>query len=87
MAGAEVQNTNELLQIRRDKLRELQEAGRDPFKITKYDVTHHSEEIRSGFEALEGKAVSVAGRLMSKRIYIYQSAGAEGSCNSENNSD
>ena len=68
MAGAEVQNTNELLQIRRDKLRELQEAGRDPFKITKYDVTHHSEEIRSGFEALEGKAVSVAGRLMSKRI-------------------
>ena len=68
MAGTETQNINELLQIRRDKLKELQEAGRDPFVITRYDVTHHSGEIRSNYDALEGQEVSIAGRLMSKRI-------------------
>ena len=58
---------SELLQIRRDKLAELQNSGNDPFTITRYEVTHHSEEIKNGFEALEGQKVSVAGRLMSKR--------------------
>ena len=58
---------SELLQIRRDKLAELQSSGSDPFAITRYEVTHHSEEIKNGFEALEGQPVSVAGRLMSKR--------------------
>lgn len=59
---------NELLQIRRDKLFALQAEGKDPFQITKYDQSIHSEEIRENFESLEGKDVSVAGRLMSKRI-------------------
>ena len=59
---------NELLQIRRDKLFALQAEGKDPFQITKYDQTIHSEEIRENFDSLEGKDVSVAGRLMSKRI-------------------
>lgn len=59
---------NELLQIRRDKLAALQEAGKDPFVITRYDVTHHSDEIKADFEALENKDVSIAGRLMSKRV-------------------
>ena len=54
--------------IRRDKLKTLQEAGRDPYQITKYPVTHHSDEISNRFDELEGKEVSVAGRLMSKRI-------------------
>ena len=58
---------SELLQIRRDKLAELQNSGNDPFTITRYEVTHHSEEIKNNFEALEGQKVSVAGRLMSKR--------------------
>ena len=58
---------SDLLQIRRDKLTELQEGGNDPFTITRYEVTHHSEEIKNDYEALEGKRVSVAGRLMSKR--------------------
>ncbi len=58
---------SELLQIRRDKLSELQAAGKDPFTITKYDVTHHSEEIKADFERFEEKEVSVAGRIMSKR--------------------
>ncbi len=58
---------SDLLQIRRDKLTELQEAGNDPFTITRYEVTHHSEEIKTNFEALEGQRVCVAGRLMSKR--------------------
>ena len=58
---------SELLQIRRDKLTALQEAGQDPFTITKYQVTHHSDEIKDGFDSLEGQTVSVAGRLMSKR--------------------
>ena len=68
MADMEVQNLNELLQIRRDKLKELQEAGRDPFVITKYDVTHHSADIKDNYDEMEGKEVSVAGRLMSKRV-------------------
>ncbi len=58
---------NELLQIRRDKLNELQSSGKDPFTITKYDATHHSEEIKADFERFEEQTVSVAGRLMSKR--------------------
>ena len=61
-------NINELLKVRRDKLAELQAAGKDPFKITKFDVTHHSLEIKNNFDALEGKEVTVAGRMMSKRI-------------------
>ncbi|MBE6930952.1 MAG: lysine--tRNA ligase [Clostridia bacterium] len=62
------QDLNELRQIRRNKLAELQSAGKDPFEITKYDVTHHSQEIKDHFDELEGKTVSLAGRMMSKRI-------------------
>ena len=62
------QDINSLLQVRRDKLKELQESGRDPFQIMKYDVTHHSRDIKEGFESLEGQTVSVAGRIMSKRV-------------------
>ena len=58
MAEMETRNVNELLQIRRDKLAELQEAGKDPFVITKYDVTHHSSDIREKYDELEGKEVS-----------------------------
>lgn len=65
---AEQQNINELLKIRRDKLAELQASGNDPFQIMKYDVTHHSKEIKDNFDELEGKAVSIAGRMMSKRV-------------------
>ena len=59
---------NEVLKIRREKLDALVAAGKDPFTITKYDRTHHSSEIKEHFDELEGKEVSVAGRLMSKRI-------------------
>ena len=62
------QNVSELLKIRRDKLKALQESGNDPFTITKFDVTHHSADIKEGFDSLEGKSVTVAGRMMSKRI-------------------
>lgn len=62
------QDINQLLKVRRQKLSDLQEAGKDPFQITKYDVTHHSLEIKEHFDALEGKTVSVAGRVMSKRV-------------------
>ena len=62
------QDINQLLKVRREKLAALQEAGRDPFQITKYEVTHHSQEILDNFDALEGKSVSVAGRVMSKRV-------------------
>ena len=58
----------ELLQIRRDKLAELQANDMDPFKIVKADVTHHSNDVIDGFDDLEGKTVSVAGRMMSKRV-------------------
>ena len=61
------QELSEILQIRREKLRALQDAGMDPFAVTTYDVTHHADEIKERFDALEGQAVSVAGRLMSKR--------------------
>ena len=59
---------NEMLKIRREKLAKLQEMGKDPFKIEKYDMTHHSNDIKDNFEELEGKTVSIAGRMMSKRI-------------------
>lgn len=62
------QDLNQLLQVRREKLVALQEAGRDPFQNTKYDVTHHSTEIKENYEALEGKTVRIAGRIMSKRV-------------------
>ena len=61
------QSLSELLQIRRDKLRTLQEAGADPFSITKYTVTAYSAQIKENFDVMEGQKVSVAGRLMSKR--------------------
>ena len=63
----EEQSLSELLQIRRDKLKELQDAGQDPFRQTRYSVSAHSQEIKDNFETMEGKTVSVAGRLMSKR--------------------
>lgn len=62
------QDLNQLLQVRREKLAVLQEAGKDPFKITKYDVTHHSAEIKENYGELEGKSVRIAGRIMSKRV-------------------
>ena len=72
---AEAQNTktqeqdiNQLLKVRREKLAALQEAGKDPFQITKYDVTHHSTDIKEHFDELEGKVVRIAGRVMSKRV-------------------
>lgn len=65
---AETGNVNELLQIRRDKLKELQDAGKNPFVITKYDVTHHSAEIKDDFDKLDGQEVCIAGRMMSKRV-------------------
>ena len=64
---SEQQELGELLQIRRDKLKALQDEGRDPFQITKFDVTHHAQDIKDNFDALEGTPVRVAGRLMSKR--------------------
>ena len=66
--NAQEQDLNQLLQIRREKLAGLQEAGKDPFKITKYDVTHHSTEIKEAYGELEGKSVRIAGRMMSKRV-------------------
>ena len=62
------QDLNQLLKIRREKLAALQQAGRDPFHITKYEVTHHSKEIKDHFDELEGAQVSIAGRLMAKRV-------------------
>ena len=58
----------EVLRVRREKLAQLVEDGKDPFQITKFDVTHHSAEIKDDFDALEGKEVVVAGRMMSKRV-------------------
>ena len=66
--NAQEQDVKQLLKVRRDKLAELQARGEDPFRLTKYDVTHHSQEIKDHFEELEGKTVSIAGRMMSKRI-------------------
>ncbi len=71
MAGeknVQAQDINQLLKVRRDKLKELQDNGKDPFVITKYDVTHHSQEVKDNFETLEGQSVSLAGRVMSKRV-------------------
>ncbi len=71
MAGeknVQAQDINQLLKVRRDKLKDLQDNGKDPFVITKYDVTHHSQEVKDNFETLEGQSVSLAGRVMSKRV-------------------
>ncbi|WP_195523237.1 lysine--tRNA ligase [Roseburia intestinalis] len=62
------QDLNQLLQVRYDKLHELQENGKDPFVITKYDVTNHSTDIVENFDTMEGKPVSIAGRMMFKRV-------------------
>lgn len=62
------QDTNALIQVRKDKLADLVARGSNPFEITKYDVTHHSQEIKDGFDGLNDKEVTVAGRLMSKRV-------------------
>ena len=61
------QDLREILQIRRDKLKALQDAGMNPFEITRYDVTHHAQDVKDNFDALEGQTVSLGGRLMSKR--------------------
>lgn len=65
---AQEQDIHQLLKVKREKLANLQEAGKDPFQITKYDVTHHSTDIKNNFEELEGKTVRIAGRVMSKRV-------------------
>ena len=62
------QDIGQLLKVRREKLANLQEAGKDPFRITKYEVTHHSTDIKEHFDELEGQIVSIAGRIMSKRV-------------------
>ena len=62
------QDINQLLKVRREKLAELQENGKDPFQITKFDMTHHSAEIKKNYDELEGKTVSAAGRMMFKRV-------------------
>lgn len=62
------QDLNQLLKVRREKLAELQAAGKDPFQITKYDVTHHSSDIKENYDAMEGQEVRVAGRVMQKRV-------------------
>ena len=62
------EETNEILRLRREKLAQLVQDGNDPFTITKYDVTHHSDAIKADFDALEGQEVSIAGRMMAKRI-------------------
>ena len=66
--GQQEPDINQLLKVRREKLANLQEAGKDPFVITKYDVTHHSMDIKDNFEAMEGQVVTVAGRIMQKRV-------------------
>jgi len=68
MAGQQNQDLNQLLKVRREKLKELQENGKDPFQITKYDVTHHSQEIKDQFETLQNQEVTIAGRMMFKRV-------------------
>lgn len=62
------QDINQLLKVRREKLAQLQEDGKNPFEITKFDVTHHSAEIKNNFDELSGQTVTIAGRLMSKRV-------------------
>ena len=71
MAGqknVQEQDINQLLKVRRDKLADLQANGKDPFQITKFDVTHHSVDIKEDYERLEGTSVTVAGRMMFKRV-------------------
>ena len=68
MAGQQNQDLNQLLKVRHEKLQELQQNGKDPFQITKYDVTHHSQEIKDHFDELENQEVSIAGRMMFKRV-------------------
>lgn len=63
-----VQDINQLLKVRREKLAGLIEEGKNPFEITKFDVTHHTQDIKDGFETLEGQTVTIAGRMMSKRV-------------------
>lgn len=65
---AQEQDVKQLLKVRIEKLADLQERGMDPFRITKYEVSHHSQEIKDEFESLEGKTVTIAGRMMSKRV-------------------
>jgi len=62
------QDVNQLLQVRRDKLREMQDSGNDPFQITKYDVSSHSMDIKDHYDQMEGQKVSIAGRMMFKRV-------------------
>ena len=66
--NAKEPDLNQLLKVRREKLAELQAAGKDPFQITKYDVTAHSEDVKADYAEWEGKEVSIAGRMMSKRV-------------------
>ena len=66
--GPQEQDIHQLLKVRREKLKDLQENGKDPFQIVKYDVTHHSQEIKDRFEELDGTKVSIAGRMMAKRV-------------------
>lgn len=62
------QDLNQLLKVRREKLAALQAEGKDPFRITKYDMTHHSKDIKDSFDAMEGQKVRLAGRIMQKRV-------------------
>ena len=66
--NTQMPDVNEQIKNRMDKLKTLQEEGRDPFEITKYDVTNHTQDIKEHFEDFEGKEVSIAGRLMAKRV-------------------
>ena len=70
MAGQQnqQQDINQLLKVRREKLQELQANGKNPFEITKYNITHHSTEIKDHFDELENQEVSIAGRMMFKRV-------------------
>ena len=66
--NAQEVNVNELIKVKMQKLADLQEAGKDPFQIMKYDVTHHTTDIKDNFESLEGQIVAIAGRIMTKRV-------------------
>ena len=66
--NTQIADVNEQIKIRMDKLKTLQESGNDPFKITKYDVTNHTKDIKDDFDGFERKEVSIAGRLMAKRV-------------------
>ncbi len=66
--AAKEQDVKQLLKVRREKLADLQERDMDPFQITKYEVSHHSQEIKDEFDSLEGKVITIAGRMMSKRV-------------------